>query len=133
MVKNPGRPADDDSNTSPGSILLDPNKLKVVLACYRINHEEITRYRDYEWRVTIGIVALMAGIAGMARITPFPGTIGIVLRSFLTFLTIGAAGYGAWHLYYVHSRPVQHWHWRSELILISFQDDTNSGKLHACW
>ncbi len=91
------------------------DKLKVVLAINDITHKEITRYRDYEWRITLWTVTLMAGIVAAVRSTNLSGPNQSGIQVLLTFFLLVVLCLGIGHVCFVHSRLVTNWKIRRNL------------------
>ena len=77
-------------------------KRPAFLALLDQTHQEITRYRDMEWKVTTWTVALIAGAYAAERVTPQGGCLGCLSRFLLSAFTVLVGSYGCWHLYFLH-------------------------------
>ena len=73
-----------------------------LLELYRQTHEEIKRYRDFEWKVLGYTVALLAAIAALTRIATIDPVHEPYIKTLLFILTAVSAIYGSWHIHFIH-------------------------------
>lgn len=85
------------------------DELKVLLTTYEICAREITRYRDYEWRITAWTTVVLVGISAAASGLGLTLQANSGLQVIMTIIAIVVCGFGAWHLHFAHVRRVDNW------------------------
>jgi hypothetical protein len=81
------------------------DQVPIILSLFNHVNSEITRYRDLEWRVTAWVVAIIAGVTAsphLASLTKLSYYCGMKL--FATLFVFATAGYGIWHIIYIHKQ-----------------------------
>lgn len=73
-----------------------------LIALYDHTHDEISRYRDMEWKICYWTILLQAGIIAaykyVSELLLFNFSICYIFNSFTLFIS----WYGAWHIYFAH-------------------------------
>jgi len=95
--------------------LSEGEKARVIQGLYAIVQQEITRYRDYEWKITSWTIAIIGGIVAATQAIAFEDAHRGVVKTLLVVLTVVVAGYGIWHLCFVHSKLTENKMIRREL------------------
>ena len=84
-------------------MIRDEDRNTVLLALYQQTNQEITRYRDYEWKMVVWTIVLMAGVVTAVRtMTTVPSSHKISIQILLCLFTGVAAIYGIWHIRFIH-------------------------------
>ena len=84
----------------------DSQRHQALLHLYDHTHAEITRYRDYEWKITSWSLVLFAGIVAATNAVPVHATHRVCVQTLLMVITVVLAAYGLWHIYFVHKQLV---------------------------
>lgn len=77
-------------------------KPNAIIALYNHTHDEITRYRDMEWKITAWIVGLIAAIVAVTHLAPIQSGHKSLVQTILGISTLVAAGYGIGHILFAH-------------------------------
>lgn len=84
--------------------------IKAMLALYQDVNSEITRYRDYEWKLPIWTAALLAAIVGVAnQIDSLGFDFGkkYILKTVLASFSVAATAFACWYIYFLHSKLIE--------------------------
>ena len=74
-----------------------------IIALYQKTAQEITRYRDMEWKVTIWSLSLLAGIISLSKLIPISADHRAIIQIiFVTFIFV-AIPFSIWHIHHCHN------------------------------
>jgi len=86
----------------------DDKKISILSDFLNQVNSEITRYRNYEWQITVWIVAIQIGLLATLKIIPIEDYDNeCFIRIIYLVLILLVCGYGFWHIVYVHKRLTQ--------------------------
>ena len=105
---------------------LDEMRVRILTALYSETRNEITRYRDYKWRITAYVLTFFAGCIALELNNEFSKLWSSLIKGvFITLLTMaGAVALG--FLGYSHSKYLEHRARRK--VLDAILDFTSEGQ-----
>lgn len=88
-------------------IVNENDRIKTALALYQETNNEITRYRDYEWKLptwTAGLLIFI--ITGANQIDSLDIDCGkaYILKTVLAVVAVVATVFSCWYIYFLHER-----------------------------
>jgi hypothetical protein len=98
--------------------MLDDETRKVLMARYGHVYAEITRYRDYEWKITQLTLVLIGAViaASLQYKDKMPsGSLGHAVTAIVLFLVVGGGVFGVLSLRWIHARLALNWKMRAEI------------------
>lgn len=73
-----------------------------LIAIYQKTAGEITRYRDFEWKITIWALSLLVGIISFTKLIPVPSNHKPIIQTLFVVFIVVAIPFSIWHILYCH-------------------------------